>query len=86
MADSWRDGILLKVPYSFNPFSQSHSFPGLERNRLYPLPWFKYIDDPRRYLHPKQADLYHACPMGISHLVCSSTFVQRSPIYFDSGH
>jgi hypothetical protein len=65
-------------PYFCDPFSHSHSFPDLERNRLHSLPWSKHIHGPRWYLHPRQTDLYHACLMGISHLVCTSSFANAA--------
>ena len=91
MADSWRDGILLKVVIShvsMNFFSQSHRFLGLEHNRLYPVPRFKHIHVRRSRwrLLPRQTDLYHACPMGISYLVCTSAFVERWHANCDPGH
>src|SRR6266849_6033579 len=33
-------------PYFCNSFSQSHTFPDLERNRLYSVPWSQHIHGP----------------------------------------
>jgi hypothetical protein len=85
MADSWRDGILLKVISPLFSVIPADYYPDLERTRLFPLPWPEHIHHPGGRVHPRQRDVYHTCPMGISHLVCTPAFVQRLLIYPDPG-
>jgi hypothetical protein len=85
MADTWRDGLWLKVlvlPF-VSVFVLIGDYSAFERGGLLLIPRLKYIHHLRskQYLRSRQADLHYALRMGISHLVGISALVQHLAIH-----
>lgn len=85
MADTWKDGILLKVSFFYHLLPchiDLMSITGYKCSRLLFVPRLQPLHRrcPVRHLLQRQGNLSHTCPLGVPYLVCSLLCLTTHPL------